>query len=68
MIQRVSLPSFSLTGRLITRQHPARADTFEAFIGAVAEVHGVEVLTKWIEDLMGPCRHISRFVVFLLIS
>ena len=34
----------------------ARADTFEAFVGAVAQVHGHDVLTKWIEDLMAPCR------------
>ncbi|KAK9895834.1 hypothetical protein P389DRAFT_195961 [Cystobasidium minutum MCA 4210] len=30
------------------------ADTFEAFVGAVHQVHGLEITTKWVEDLIRP--------------
>ena len=55
MIPRVSSSQIVHDERMSNFFRPtANADTFEAFVGAVAQVHGQEVLTKWIEDLIRP--------------
>lgn len=41
----------------------ARADAFEAFVGAVSQVHGTEVLTKWLEELIRPCEPADKTAV-----
>ena len=39
----------------------ANADTFEAFVGAVAQVHGQAAVTRWVEDLIKPCKAAPPF-------